>query len=326
MKLQYMQCFKSKHIFITGGTGFFGKSILSCIREGFLPKTRFSVLSRNPQKFLRENPGFVGLENVEYVSGDVRDFRCDAAVDFVLHAATPAVTDISDDEMSSIILDGTAHVLDYAKRYGAAKIMMTSSGAVYGPVPNVTHISEDMPCNPITAYGIAKLKAEQMCAASGLHALLPRCFAFVGPYLNLDIHYAIGNFIRNGLNGEDIVVKGNGRPYRSYLYADDLVHWLFTILAHGEHARPYNVGSDDGHSIAEIAQLVATHFTPTPQVRILDKTSPTSPPLHYVPDISRAKRELGLSVGNSLEDAIGQTIAKIHDKTSLGMVHKPSQC
>ncbi len=305
-----MQCFEGKHIFITGGTGFFGKSILSRIQRGFLPKTRFSVLSRNPRKFLRENPEFAVLENVGYVSGDVRDFRFDASADFVLHAATPAVTDISDDEMTSIIFDGTAHVLDYARKCGVAKILMTSSGAVYGPIPNVTHISEDMPCHPITAYGIAKLKAEQMCVDSGLHALLPRCFAFVGPYLNLDIHYAIGNFIRDGLNGEDVIVKGNGRPYRSYLYADDLVHWLFTILAYGEHARPYNVGSDEGHSIAEIAQLVANHFKPAPHVRILDQTPPLSPPLHYVPDISRARNELGLSIGVSLTHAIAQTISK----------------
>ncbi len=304
-----MNAFDNKHIFITGGTGFFGKSILSCIRRGFLPKTRFTILSRDPQKFLQTNPEFRDLENVAYVAGDVRDFKYDGSVDFVFHAATPAVTDISDDEMTSIILEGTAHVLNYAKKCGAEKILMTSSGAVYGPVPNIAHISEDMPCHPVTAYGIAKLKAERMCADSGLHALLPRCFAFVGPYLNLDIHYAIGNFIRDGLNGGDIVVKGNGTPYRSYLYADDLVHWLFTILAQGEHARPYNVGSDDGHSIAEIAQLVASHFTPPPRVGILDQTPPMSPPLHYVPDISCARDELGLSVEVSLTHAIDRTIS-----------------
>ncbi len=309
-----METFNNKHIFLTGGTGFFGKSILSCIRRGFLSKTRFTILSRDPQKFLKENPEFADLKNVAYIAGDVRDFKYDEPADFVFHAATPAVTDLPDAEMTSIILDGTEHVLDYAKKCGAGKILMTSSGAVYGQVPNVTHISEDMPCHPVTAYGIAKLKAEQMCANSSLYALLPRCFAFVGPYLNLDIHYAIGNFIRNGLNGEDIVVKGNGMPYRSYLYADDLVLWLFKILAHGEHARAYNVGSADGHSIAEIARIVANQFTPVPQVRILDKTPPTSQPLHYVPDISRVNIELRLSVGMSLSDAISQAIRGISSK------------
>ncbi len=305
-----MKDFENKHIFVTGGTGFFGKSILSCIKGGFLPKTTFSILSRNPTRFLETCPEFADLPNVRFLAGDVRDFEFPKEnADIVLHAATPAVTTITDEEMTSIILDGTQRVLEYAKACGAKKVMMTSSGGVYGAsLPGETHISENRPCHPMTAYGKAKLKAEQMCVDSGIDALLPRCFAFVGPYLNLDIHFAIGNFIRNGLNCEDIVIKGNGTPYRSYLYADDLVEWLFTILARGESGRPYNVGSDVAYSIAELARIVAQQFRPSPEVHILDKTPPQTPPNYYVPDITRAKTELGLSVQVSLIDAIRRTI------------------
>ena len=61
-------------LFLTGGTGFFGKSILDMLKNGYKNDTQFVILSRNPQKFLAENPGYAALDNVRFVAGDVRDF------------------------------------------------------------------------------------------------------------------------------------------------------------------------------------------------------------------------------------------------------------
>ena len=298
-------------IFLTGGTGFFGKSILDMLKAGYKNDTQFVILSRDPQKFLADFPEYSNLGNMRFIAGDVRNFPFpDEKFDGIIHAATPAVTTLQPGEMRSIIIDGTRHVLDFAKVCGAKKLLFTSSGAVYGPLPpGMTNVPEDFPCKPVTEYGIAKLEAEKMCLNSGISTRIARCFAFLGPRLALDIHFAIGNFIRNGLNRENIIINGDGTPYRSYLYADDLVRWLFAVYGCGHEGAVFNVGSPHGLSIADLARKVAEHFDTALSVEVRGKAVPGTPPQVYVPDVSSICRELGVSMENDLDRSIEKTIA-----------------
>ena len=292
-------------IFVTGGTGFFGKSILDYLKRhpDFRADDEWTILSRNSEKFKAQNAALLDQgRKIGFVAGDVRDFKAEGRYDEIIHAATAAVTTLADDEMTSTIVEGTRHVLAFAKSCGAKKILLTSSGAVYGP--QTAPVGEDAPCNPMTAYGKGKLEAERMCVASGLDAKIVRCFAFVGPYLNRDIHYAIGNFIRDCLTGEPIVIKGDGTPQRSYLYADDLVEWLFAVLDRGVSGRPYNVGSPEGLSIRDLAERVRAALSTKNDIRVLGVPVPGALPSVYVPDVSRAIRELGLRVTVDLAAAV----------------------
>lgn len=293
-----------RQIFLTGGTGFFGKSILDMLRRGALPEYRFTILSRDPGAFRAAQPELAGLPQVAFLAGDVRDFAFPAGhFDAVIHAGTPAMQ-MPPGVERDIILRGTEHVLAFARHCGAEKFLFTSSGAVYGvQPPEVAHIPEDFPCRPVTEYGIAKLEAEEMCRASGIYTVLPRCFAFTGPHLNRNIHFAIGNFIRDALAGTPIVVQGDGTPFRSYLYADDLVTWLFTLLERGENGVPYNVGSDEAVSIADLARTVKDVLHSSSPVEIRGVPAPGRPASRYVPDI-RAAQVLGLRVTVGLAEAI----------------------
>lgn len=71
----------------------------------------------------------------------------------MIHAATAAITAISDEDMNSTIVAGTCHVLEFAKSCGARRFLFTSSGAVYGPQTDI--VAETTPCQPTTAYGKA---------------------------------------------------------------------------------------------------------------------------------------------------------------------------
>ena len=301
-----------RRIFITGGTGFFGKSMLDYRlrhHDWQWAQVEWIILSRAPERFAKAYPQLANQAGISFVGGDVRDFAFpQGPFDAIIHAATSAVTTLSDEEMTSVILDGVRHVVDFAKAAECRTILFTSSGAVYGS--RTESAAESDACNPSTAYGKGKLAAEQMLVDSGLIVKIARCFAFVGPYLNRKIHYAIGNFIQNCLDGQPIIINGDGTPLRSYLYADDLVEWLFAILDRGGPGRHYNVGSDHAPSILELADRVRRVLGTRNEIIVKGKAEPGVKPSVYVPEIGRAQGELELSVSVSLDEAIRRTVAQ----------------
>lgn len=298
-----------KNILITGGTGFFGKSLLDyrLRHPNLLSDANITILSRDSEKFIRENALLSQQPRVTFITGDIRDFNIDTGdIDIIIHAATSAVTTIQDEEQTSVIVDGTRHVIEVAKAHHTQRLLFTSSGAVYGP--QTIAVDECAPCNPITAYGKGKLLAEQLLVKSGIPTLIARCFAFTGPHLNRKIHYAIGNFIQNCLDGKPIVINGDGTPRRSYLYADDLVEWLFALLERGLANRPYNIGSPIGLSIRELAEEVRKTLKCSNEIIVRGNRNDDSPISAYVPIVNRAMDELGVTVNTTLQDAILKSV------------------
>ena len=157
-------------------------------------------------------------------------------------------------------------------------------------------------------YAEAKRTAEMLCTAYArqfdLRCVPARCFAFVGPYLPLDAHFAIGNFVRDRSDGRPVRVNGDGTAMRSYLYAADLAIWLWTMLVAGAPGRPYNVGSERAVSIAELARMVAGDGS----VEIAGTPVPGAPAERYVPSCERARTELNLTERIPLEEAICRTM------------------
>jgi nucleoside-diphosphate-sugar epimerase len=307
-------------IFLTGGTGFFGKWLLHCflgLRNAHDLDVSITVLSRDPKGFLDSCPEFVDQPGLDFIAGDVRSFTPPAGrtFDFVIHGATAASAKLDQedpDEMYSVITEGTRHLLEFAWRCEARRLLYISSGAVYGTQPpDLIHIPETFEGVPTTAYGRGKKASEQLCldASTGhFECVIARPFAFVGPYLPLDTHFAIGNFIRDCLENRHIVIRGDGTPLRSYLYAAELAEWLWTLLLRGEHGRAYNVGSAEAVSISDLAHLVRDCAGTHNEIVALSKIVAGALPARYVPSIERAHAELGLSPRIALSDAIRRTM------------------
>jgi dTDP-glucose 4,6-dehydratase len=281
------------------------------------------VLTRNPEAFrskalhLYENPA------IQFHTGDVRNFVFpQGEFSYIIHAALgTASTSTVQNPLSLFegIIQGTRRTLEFAKSCNVNKFLFTSSGAVYGKQPDeISHISEDYGGAPKTteissAYGEGKRAAEFLFGAYskqfGFEAKIARCFTFVGPYLPLNETYAVGNFIGDALHGSPIRVKGDGTPYRSYLYAADLAIWLWTILFRGVSCRPYNVGSENFLSISAMAEIVSKAFDPAREIQIFNKAVQDKPIDRYVPSTNRIRIELGMKESINLQEAIRRTIS-----------------
>ena len=304
---------RNKRLFITGATGFFGKWLLHSIiamNEELGLNINVWALSRDPQRFVTKYPCFA-KEYIHFISGDIRiKLSLSEPFDYIIHAATPVEVSTTDDEIYSIIVDGTKNILEFAHQSKTSRVLYISSGAVYGKQPpEIEKMPETYKPVPESAYGRGKLEAESWCCASGIDMSIARCYAFIGPYLPLDKHFAIGNFISDVLQNKDIIIKGDGRPFRSYMYAVDLMVWLWIILLEGKNGAAYNVGGDQEVSILQLARLVASCAGDySGHITVLQKGDDKQLAPRYVPDTTFARTTLGLHETYMLEEAIKSTI------------------
>lgn len=327
---------RGARVFLTGGTGFFGCWLLETLlwandRLGL--EASVVVLTRDPAAFEKKAPTLASHPALSLQNGDVRTFDIEQGTfSHVIHAGTETATPLTPADTLAVfdsIVGGTRRVLDLARRSGARRFLLTSTGAIYGrQPPGITHVSEDHmggpdTANPSRAGAEAKRAAEMLCAIyadAQLQPTIARCFAFVGPYMPLDAHLAVGNFICDALRGGPINVAGDGSPQRSYLYASDLAVWLWTVLLRGQPMRPYNVGSETTVSIGDLAHAVARGFSPHAEVRIARTPDSGAPVDRYVPSTARIRTELGVMATVDLDEALARTASWHKERRAMSHV------
>lgn len=318
---------KDAHIFLTGGTGFIGTWLLEAIH--FANRTQnfniqVTVLTRNPKGFREKKPHLAKEKSFDFITGDIVNLPTEVLqakgnYTHLIHAATDASADLNENnplQMFDTVVLGTRRVLDFAVQTKIPRVLYLSSGAVYGQQsPEVQFVTEQYlgapDClNPKNTYAEGKRASEMLCAIYakqfGLDVVVARIFALLGPLLNLDIHFAAGNFIRDALAGKKITVSGDGRPERSYLYPSDLVVWLLGILTHGQTGQAYNVGSEEAISIADLAKLTSS-LLGNHGYEVLCLSDSGWNPGRYVPSNQKIRDHLDVVQTVSLAQAIDRT-------------------
>lgn len=306
---------KNKSIFMTGGTGFFGYWLLKLFAllqaDGF--EIDLTLLSRDPDSFLVKNPEYKNAGWLHWVKGDVTNYTFpDKKFDFFIHGAantTPVVFEKPALVFEEIVF-GTKHVLEHAVYSGSTRILIISSGAVYGEVSQDTQfIGEDHISAPETnkienAYGEAKRASEMLayCYAKekSMEVVTARCFAFAGQ--GIGPHLVLNLFIQQALKENEISIKSSGLARRSFLHGRDLAIWLLKILVDGKSGEVYNVGSDNAYTIKALAELVRDIVAPAKKVNVLGSLKKEQR-VNYVPSVEKAK-SLGLNVWTSLRESI----------------------
>jgi len=318
------------NLLVIGGTGFFGKSILDVYRRGLLSRwsiDKVIIVARRIEQF-RYDFKYLLSKKIELVELDIALASLLPDADYIIHAA--ASTDArhylsGTDEEKKNILQGTKNFV----RLGiegfvskSTKIVYCSSGAVYGQHSFSTEgLDEEIKFSPIESltpskrdYAAAKRDAEyaiQTFANAGYRVGIARCFAFVGTYLPRNQHFAIGNFIENGLSRQPVKVEAKGLVYRSYLYADELVMYLMEIADKASNVCPiYNVGSEHGMEIRDVGKIVADYFNVKCKVYNPD-ISEMNCADYYVPNVKKIQSKLNIGSNMSVECALDKTVKGI---------------
>jgi nucleoside-diphosphate-sugar epimerase len=222
---------------VTGGAGFIGSHLCAAAVAAGHEVRVLDDLSTGLRANLDELP------EVELLVGKIEDpERCAAAmrgVEVVLHlAARGSVPRSLEDPVATLRtnVEGTATVLDAARRAGVRRVVQTSSSSVYGLAPGHPR-REAQPVDPRSPYAASKAAAEQLARAWhgswGLETISLRLFNVYGPRQRPDSPYAavIPRFIDAALRGVAAEIHGDGAQTRAFTYVDDVVAGLLAAAS-----------------------------------------------------------------------------------------------
>lgn len=260
---------------VTGGSGFIGSHIVdSLVGEGYdvVVLDDFSTGNRD-----HLNPA------AELVEGSVADVELVRATTegatWVFHlAALARVQQSVDDPVGThaVNVNGTLNVLQAARENGIERVVVSSSSSVYGDQETAV-MTEDLPPNPMSPYGLHKLIGEQyadlFATLYGIQVVSLRYFNAYGPRQSAKGAYAlvIPHFLRLRDEGKPLTIYGDGCQTRDYVHVDDVVranmHAASAELPRGR-AVALNVGSGEETSVNDIAAMVGgevEHIFPNPR-------------------------------------------------------------
>lgn len=264
--------FRDSTILILGGSGFIGTWLVSAILNADRKLSlgiQLIVVSRDVSS-ARNRFKLTNFSSVTFIEFDLmsEEELSLPEADYIIHAATPSIPATGSNQgfdFRNSTNEGMKSILKTLnKKSYSPKILHTSSGAVYGiSKGNTMQFEEKNATNydcERTNYGAIKLSSEKLlqeyAESHSHHIANPRLFTFMGPHLSLNDHFAIGNFLLDGLENRSIRVKGNPESIRSYMYPTDLVVWLIRILENPL-SQPLNVGSEKNLTMRELGSLIS---------------------------------------------------------------------
>jgi nucleoside-diphosphate-sugar epimerase len=321
-----LNSFNDKSFLITGGTGFIGKWLVASLN--FLntkndANISITILTRDKKSFFDKHNDIKNVKNLYFVESDVKNldqFKYEGKeFDYIVIGANDATYDFSLHafNLTDTLINGTKKILDKFVSIKTQSILHLSSGAVYGDISDyqdgvkeVSRANFDI-SNIGSLYGLSKILVESVLNEFGktnnIKIINARCFAFSGPYLPIDKHFAFGNFIKNALENKDIIISGDGSPVRSYLYPIDLVNFLFKLLNTKDDNVVVNVGSSEAITIKDLAYKIQNVLNVSKDV-IIETSNVNHPEKSnfYIPNINRANK-LGLIENISLQNSIIRT-------------------
>ena len=296
---------------ITGGAGFLG-SVLSnrLARQGHQVRVLDDCSAGDPSTLLPE---------VEFIKGDVNEktllWNLLNGVDCVFHLAAKVSVPESvlfPRDYAYVNICGTVTLMEAVRDAGTKRVVLASSGAVYGQQAAVPY-KETFEVHPSSPYAVSKFSAENYVrtigAANGIETVCLRIFNAYGPGQRIPVSNPpiIMNMLKHTLSNGSIVIHGDGKQTRDYVYVDDVVNALVTAsTVKGLDQQIINVGSGVETNVLELVRLIRQVTNAKPEE--IFNPHKNSGESRMVADISKAYDKLNYLPMISLETGLKLTI------------------
>lgn len=324
---------RGQSVSVIGGLGFSGTWIaemVAALNDKFGTAIRLHLIGREPQRWIAQHTR-LHRDDIFLQAADIRSaFEFARDTTLVIHAAGIADPRIHASD-PQLVYQSTLFGLDNAlvatsRLENIQRFVLMSSGLVTGQTDHLSPLIETE-VGLIEFRRLHNLYAEVRRAAEAIansyasQFRLPvstvRAFSFLGPFQPVDAPWAVNNFIRDALSGNEIRIHGAGSSRRSYLYGSDVAAWLLQSGLRGRDGVVYNLGGDEAITHAQAAQWVCEKITPEPKVlvRTLGNEHPRSS--DFFPDVTFTKSELGVQQVIDVRTAIARTLGWQADQQGL---------
>ena len=317
---------QGKNILIAGASGMLGRYITLTLiyanKKIFIKPAHLYLVIRNRKEVFGKD------KNIHYINADISNPLPKLQdINYIIHAASKAAPKIyinnKIDTLNTNIL-GLYNLLGLVTKK-LQSFLYLSSGEVYGNPPSGEKINEEYVgrvdnLNERSCYTEGKRACETICMnyfwEKGLPVKIARIFHTFGPGLNLGDGRIFSDFVKNGLEKQNITIRGDKTIKRPILYLKDAAIMFFLLLLSGKNGEVYNIASPDIISVGEFADIVCKAFNKyyDKKISVEVKKDKESQYFKYAVktqrvDISKFKKDFGYIPETTVEEAVAKTVA-----------------
>jgi dTDP-glucose 4,6-dehydratase len=313
-----------RKILVTGGCGFIGSNFVRLlstqpdVRIVNLDKLTYAGNLANVDEIIKSNP-----DRMRFVHGDI----CDRAlIEQILAEEQPwaVVNFAAESHVDRSILDSTPFLqtniggvqtlLEATRRSRVERFLQISTDEVYGDQEGKPPATEESPLAPSSPYAASKAAADLLCFSyrrtHGLPILVTRSSNNYGPYQFPEKFIPL--LLRNGLNGLEFPVYGDGRQIRDWLYVEDNCRAILAVLDGGQIGSIYNIGTGEERTNLDVVEAIRSAIPKGRGAMRGTRIRPVADrPGHdrrYALDTGKIRRELNWQPKISFSAGIRQTV------------------